>query len=278
MLNNLKEILEGSSGGIASFNCVDFDMARGCLDAAEKTGRPVILGLATRHWEVLGGKVFIPSLLALCRETSVPVALHLDHAKPSEMAVIKEALDAGFTSIMIDASKESFEKNVEITAEVVSLASGYGAGTEAELGPLLGDEGVAGEVDSGKSTVFTDPDEAGRFCRETGVDALAIAVGTAHGLYKDPPRLRQEIISAIATETSTPLVLHGATGIPDEAVKEAVGRGIRKINFFSGLLVCAMDEVRRAATPDNNDFVAMRRAMRKRWENTAEEMISLYKG
>ncbi len=278
MLVNLKGILEESTGGIASFNCVDLEMARGCLDAAEASGRPVIIGVATRHWEVLGGKLFVPSLLSVCNSASVPVVLHLDHAKPSEVDIIQEALDSGFTSIMIDASKQSFTENVEITARVVSLAARYSAGTEAELGPILGDEGVAGVVDSGRSSVFTDPVEAARFCSETGIDALAVAVGTAHGLYKETPRLRQEIISEIAGKTDTPLVLHGATGIPDEAVREAVRRGIRKINFFSGLLVSAMDEVRNAASEGNNDYVALRQAMKNSWKITAEQMIRLYNG
>ena len=253
-------------------------MARGCVDAAEDAGSPVIIGVATRHWEFLGGKLFIPSLLEVCKKASVPVALHLDHAKPSELNIIQESLDAGFTSVMIDASKESLTRNIEITSRVVAEAAKFNASTEAELGPILGDEGVAGSVDAGRSDSFTDPGEAAIFCRETGVHALAIAVGTAHGLYKDTPLLRQELISQIAAKTDVPLVLHGATGIPDDAVKEAVGRGIRKINFFSGLLVGAMDEVRRAAAPDNNDYVALRVAMKKNWKEIAAEMIRIYRG
>ena len=277
MLVNLKELLQQSEGGVASFNCVDFDMARGCLDAAEEQQRPVVLGIASRHWEFLGGAVFVPSLLALCRESSVPVALHLDHANPSQLDILEQALKAGFTSVMIDASGLSFQENIEITRRVVQRAAEFGASTEAELGPIPGQEGVAGAVES-SGGVYTDPREAQQFCAETGVDALAVAVGTAHGLYRDEPMIQQERISRLAADVSVPLVLHGATGVPDSAIREAVRRGIRKINFFSGLLVTAMDLVRNTTAPDDNDYAGLRQKLREAWKNTAAEMIMLYRG
>lgn len=278
MLVTLQELLKESPGAIASFNCVDFDMARSCIRAAEENGASVIIGVATRHWNVVGGTSFIPSLVTLCEESSSKVALHLDHASEKELGIISDALVSGFTSIMIDGSKLSFEENMKITKKVVDMAKPYGASVEGELGPILGDEGVAGLVDASKS-LYTNPLEAEEFCSTTGVDALAIAVGTAHGIYKDTPKLQQELISEIAgLLDGIPLVLHGATGIPDEAINEAVKRGVKKINFFSGLLVSAMDEVRKCTDEEDNDYVGLKKRMMQSWQSIASDMIRLYRG
>jgi ketose-bisphosphate aldolase len=278
MLIPMKELLAGSGGGIASFNCVDLEMARACVQAAEECGRPLILGLASRHWRELGGAVFVPSLLAICAETKVETVLHLDHAKPSEADIISEALEAGFTSVMIDGSKLSFEENSRVTAAVVGQAARYGASVEAELGPIIGEEGVAGKVDASASSAFTDPDEAVRFCAETGVDALAVAVGTAHGLYTHTPQINLKLIGELAATVPVPLVLHGATGIPDNVIQESVRLGIRKINFFSGLLVAAMDVLRDVPADDDNDYMALRSRLREAWRETARQIITLYAG
>jgi len=275
MLMNCKELLENSRGGIASFNCVDFEMARACLEAGEEAGRPVIIGIAVRHWRALGGRLFVPSIRSLCVDVDIPSALHLDHAGPDDLDVIDEALDAGFSSIMIDASKKAFKTNVEVTRGVVQRARLFKASVEAELGPILGDEGVARLVDTG-GAVYTDPGEAGRFCAETGADALAVAVGTAHGLYKAEPKIQQDLISKIAKATGIPLVLHGATGVPDEAIREAVRRGVRKINYFSGLLVDAMDIIRRGREEEDNDYLGYREELREAWKKRARNLIDLY--
>jgi len=275
MLINCKELIANSQGGIASFNCVDFEMARACLEAGKEAQRPVIIGIAVRHWKALGGRLFVPSIRALCVDADIPTALHLDHAGPDDLDIIDEALDAGFSSVMIDASRKPFAQNVEITQGVVQRARLFNASVEAELGPLLGDEGVAGMVDA-EGAVYTNPREAGQFCTETGVDALAVAVGTAHGLYTAEPKIRQDLISRIAEETGIPLVLHGATGVPDEAIREAVRRGVRKINYFSGLLVDAMDIVRKGRSQDDNDYLCFREELRMAWKKRALALIDLY--
>lgn len=276
MLINLKKLLEESNGGIASFNTVDLEMAKGCIEAAENLNRPIIIGVATRHWDTLGGKVFIPSLLEMIKEAKVPIALHLDHAKPTQINIIKEAIECGATSIMIDASLLPFEENIKITKEVVALCHPLNISVEAELGPIIGDEGVASLVDASKSKKYTNPEEVSAFCKATGVDALAIAVGTAHGLYKEKPEIQSELISKIKNATTTPLVLHGATGVPDEVIKDAVKRGIRKINFFSGLLQTAMNTVRTVEKGDN-DYVGLRKKIREDCKTTAIDIINLYK-
>ncbi|WP_319476524.1 class II fructose-bisphosphate aldolase [Marispirochaeta aestuarii] len=277
MLINCKEMLEQSRGAIASFNCVDFEMARACLEAGEEARHPVIIGIAVRHWKALGGRLFIPSIRSLCVEADIPAALHLDHAGPEDLDIIDEALDSGFSSVMIDASRKPFAANVEVTRGIVQRARLFNASVEAELGPLPGDEGVAGLVDT-REAVYTDPQEAGEFCAETGVDALAVAVGTAHGLYTAEPEIQQELISRIARETGVPLVLHGATGVPDEAIREAVRRGVKKINYFSGLLVDAMDVIRRERSSDDNDYLRHRSELREAWKRRAGSLIQLYSG
>lgn len=278
MLHKLKELLERSKGGIASFNCVDLDMARGCIEAAEVAERPVIIGVATRHWSAVGGRSFVPSLRAVCEQAAVPVALHLDHAKPSQIAIIEEALEEGFTSIMIDGSTLPYHENVAVTKRVVAMSEKLDASVEAELGPIIGDEGLAAHVDASQVSKYTDPNEASRFCAETGVDALAVAVGTAHGLYKDEPKLRMDLISQIAAGVPVPLVLHGATGVPEDAIRESVRRGVRKINYFSGLLVAAMEVTRTIADPTDTDYLALRLRLRKRWQEIAIQLITLYAG
>ncbi len=277
MISNLKDLLLNSKGGIASFNTVDLEMAKGCILAAEELNRPIVMGVASRHWEVLDGKIFLASLSAMVKEAKVPIALHLDHAKPEQLDIINEAIEGGMTSIMIDGSTLPLRENIEVTKRVVELCHPLGISVEAELGAIIGDEGVANLVDASKSKKYTDPEDAKFFCQETGVDALAIAVGTAHGLYKDTPKLQLDLISEIYSVVGeTFLVLHGATGIPDEAIRGSVKRGIRKINFFSGLLQESMNTVRLVGDGDN-DYVKLRKAIRETCKNTAKEIIALYK-
>ncbi|WP_319561002.1 class II fructose-bisphosphate aldolase [Marispirochaeta sp.] len=140
MLVNTKELLQDSRGGIASFNVVDFDMARACIEAAEETQRPVIIGVAVRHWKTLGGPLFVPSVRALCLNSEVPAALHLDHAGPDNLNIIDQALESGFSSIMIDASKMPFRTNIEVTkgsgraCPAVQCLGGSGTGSASGRG------------------------------------------------------------------------------------------------------------------------------------------------
>jgi fructose-bisphosphate aldolase class II len=160
---------------------------------------------------------------------------------------------------------------------VVESASAYGASVEGELGGIAGEEGVA---DSGSDTPdampFTDANEARRFVEETGIDALAIAVGTAHGIYAAQPQISFDTIAACAKATVIPLVMHGATGVDDADMQRAVHGGIRKINFFSGLLKAGMDEVRSRADSEGNDFLGFNQALRQRWRTIISDQMKLY--
>lgn len=278
MRQNLTQVMAAAApGAVGSFNVLDLDMARAVLAAAEAQGRPVVIGIASRHWEAVDAPALAPALLQLIERSPVPAALHLDHAGPEQTEMIREALELGFTSIMIDGSHLPLEENIAATAAVTALARPRGASVEGELGGIAGEEGVADTgSDRPERLPYTDPDEAAEFVARTGVDALAIACGTAHGIYKHAPEISFETIEAIAARVQPPLVLHGATGVPDAALREAVRLGIRKINFFSGLLAAAMDQVRAASGETGNDFLGFKQRIAQAWQDLAARQIALY--
>ncbi|OBS10986.1 class II fructose-bisphosphate aldolase [Acidihalobacter prosperus] len=280
MKRDLADVLHAAKPGAAGcFNTLNIDMALSVLDAAENLSRGVIVGIASRHFDDMRAGLRASAYLRAIEAAAVPAALHLDHATPEQFDMIREALDLGFTSIMIDGSHLPFDENVEITARVVELARRYGAGVEGELGAVAGEEGVADTGhDAPAALPYTDAAEARRFVEQTGVDALAIAVGTAHGLYRESPHISLDTIEAAANAVSIPLVMHGATGVGDIAIRGAVSRGIRKINFFSGLLQAGMDEVRACADATHNDYQAFLRACRASWQELVTTQILLYAG
>ena len=277
MRANLKDVLSGQDGAVGSFNILDLDMALAVLESAESLQLPVILGVASRHFDVINTPVISTALHKAIETAEVPVALHLDHAGPEQVDMIQQALDLGFTSIMIDGSRLPFAENVAITQRVVEMAKKYGAGVEGELGGIAGEEGVA---DSGSDTPdampYTDASEAQQFVEQTGIDALAIAVGTAHGIYAAQPQISFDTIEACAAAVNVPLVMHGATGVADADMQRAVRGGIRKINFFSGLLKGGMDVVRTHAALDGNDFLAFKQGLHKRWVEIIRGQMALY--
>ena len=278
MKANLQHLFSNlESGAVGSFNVLDLNMALAVIESAEALQLPVIVGVASRHFDAINTPVLAASLVKAVEAAKIPVALHLDHAGPDQMNMIKQALDLGFNSIMIDGSTLHFVDNVAITRQVVQAAQAYGASVEGELGGIAGEEGVA---DSGTDTPdampYTDALEAKRFVEETGIDALAIAVGTAHGIYAAQPQISFDTIETCATSTGIPLVMHGATGVADADMQRAVRGGIRKINFFSGLLKGGMDEVRSRANAEGNDFLAFNQALRDRWCTIISDQMKLY--
>ncbi len=286
-----------TSSAVASLNIVDFDMVRALIAAAEELGSPVIIAVATRHWKQIDAPALAPSIRELCRRAEVPVTLHLDHASKTQIDIIEAALEAGFTSIMIDGSKEAYEENLRITREVTAMAHARGVSVEGELGAVGGEEGVADYVDadSGGGTAagvlaenrggeaeagaaYTDPVMAREFVQATRVDALAVAVGTAHGLYKSKPNIRLDLIVRIAENCPVPLVLHGASGVPSDTIRASIARGIRKINYFSGFMVRAMETVRESSPPESNDYLGLRERLMTAWQDEAKKQITLYRG
>ncbi len=233
MLTNLKEvckIAEKTNTAIGSFNTPNAECLFAVLDAAEKLNVPVIIAHAQIHEEVAPLDKIGRVMVALAESAKVPVCVHLDHGE--DLAYCKRAMDLGFTSVMIDYSALNYEENVAGTAEAVSCARARGVDVEAELGALPQREG-GGEEYADPEALYTKPELVKDFVSATGIDALAIAFGTAHGIYKKKPVLNMDIISRVRGETELPLVMHGGSGISHEEYRKVIARGIRKINYYS---------------------------------------------
>ncbi len=233
---------------VGSFNIENMEMAQAIVAAAEKARAPVMLATTSSTARYAPPGVFYAIVRALADAASVPVALHLDHGDGE--ASVLSALKAGYSSVMIDASKLPYEDNAATVRRVVAAARPYGVPVEAELGKVGGKEDDHEVKDPG----YTDPSEAARYVDETGVDSLAVAIGTAHGVYKAEPRLDVERLSAIRKAVTAPLVLHGSSGLSDAAVRECVARGICKVNFATELRQAFTGELRRALAENPDGF------------------------
>lgn len=225
---------------VGAFNLNNMEFLQAIAEAAEEEDSPVILQVSQGAARYAG----LPNIVAMARaateERRVPAALHLDHGTSFDMVV--KCIQAGFSSVMIDGSKLPLDQNAELVSRVVSVARPAGVSVEAELGRILGTEDEITVTD--REATFTDPHEAARFVELTGVDSLAVAVGSAHGLYRGEPELDFQRLQEIALRVDIPLVLHGASGIPDEAVKKAVALGISKVNIDTELRIAFVSSLR----------------------------------
>jgi fructose-bisphosphate aldolase class II len=214
--------------GVGAFTVWDMESVQAVVAAAESLGLPVIAQVGPWEADFAGMELLADIVKHVALRASVPVALHLDHGENFERAM--KGIHCGFTSVMIDVSHLPFQENAALTREVVRCARAAGVSAEGEIG-LVG--GGIHSVESSASLPLrmTDPEEAARFVAETEVDALAVAIGSAHGFYKEAPRLDFERLTQIAERVPVPLVLHGGTGIPPEAIREAIKRGIAKVNI-----------------------------------------------
>jgi len=222
-LQDKLNMLHASRKAILAANFYNLETLQGILRAAKAENSPVILQLSESSINYMNLKVAAAMAFESIRQTGAEAWLHLDHG--SSIELVKKCLDAGFHSVMIDASEQPLKENIRISAEVVRLASGYGANVEAELGyvaKLNQSQGTKG---------FTQPEEAKTFVENTGVSALAVAIGTAHGFYREEPKLELELLERINDTVKIPLVLHGGSGVPEQALQDAVRRGISKINL-----------------------------------------------
>lgn len=254
MLVNLKEILkiaEEEKNAVGMFNATGFDSLQAVVSAAEELNRPVILAHAEVHNKYNDIDMVGPAMLAVARKASVPVCVHLDHGTSLEM--VYRALRIGFTSVMIDASALPYERNLALTKAVTEIAHAMDVSVEAELGRLATGEAGSNESVSGKAEDFyTDPDEAARFSAQTGIDALAVAFGTAHGFYTAQPKLDFSVVQKCAAATGLPLVMHGGSGVSEEGFHTAIANGIRKINYYSYMskagYLAAKDEIEKGSS------------------------------
>ena len=227
-LVKMKELLNQASENnraVGAFSVGNLEMVKGAVKAAEEMNTSIILQIAEVRLPHSPLMLMGPMMVEAARNAKVDIAVHLDHGKT--LPVLKQALDYGFTSVMMDGSTLPFEENMAKTLEAVRLAREYGATVEAELGLVGGSED--GSIDEGIRC--TNPDDARTFCQRTGVDALAVAIGNAHGNYPVAPRLAFDVLKAIDQKLDVPLVLHGGTGITPEDFRKAIGLGIRKINI-----------------------------------------------
>ena len=245
-------LLDAQKNGYAvgAFNVENMEMVQAVVAAAEELKSPVILQTTPSTIKYASPEMFYANVAAAAKDASVPVVMHLDHGSSFELAV--HAFRAGYTSIMIDGSHSVFEENIAITKSVVDVCHAGNVPVEAELGKVGGKED---DLDGGNGGGYTVPSEAVEFVEKTGIDSLAVAIGTAHGVYKGTPKLDVERLSEIREVVSIPLVLHGTSGVPDEAVKECIRRGICKVNYATDLRIAFSNGVKEylAANPDAFD-------------------------
>lgn len=243
LLTGKELLLDAQKNGYAvgAFNVNNMEIIQAIISAAEEKNSPVILQASQGGLKYAGIKYIAQMAKMAARRAKVPVALHLDHGTDFDQVV--KCITNGFTSVMIDASKFPLDENIKYTKRVVDIAHIVGVTVEAELGKIGGTEDDI-TVDERDAT-FTDPAEAKRFVDETGVDYLAIAVGTSHGVYKGEPKLDYERIKTIRNTIDVPLVLHGSSGVPEESLKKAIPLGISKINIDTDIRIAFSDAVKK---------------------------------
>lgn len=280
---------------VAHFNINNMEIVQGVVAAATKLKAPIILATSEGALKYAGMDYLYAIVKTAAEKPSIPIALHLDHGK--DLEIIKQAIQKGYSSVMIDASHEAFEKNIRLTKQVVALAHRKGISVEAELGTIGGAEDLV----SSRKIIYTDPAKAKEFVERTGCDVLAVAIGTSHGAYKfhGKASLRQDILQQIKQKVKVPLVLHGASGIPQDLVKVAekygadlsgvkgvpdtqiktvIKYGITKINTDTDLRIAFDAGVRKAlyAQPKNFDPRYMLASARELIQEVAEQRIRLF--
>lgn len=234
MLANLNDILPRAQKehyGVGLFNTTDTDMLEAAISAAEELRSPIIIGTAEVLLPYGELKLIAPSIIEAAKRATVPVVVHYDHGLTFDRCI--EALKLGFTSIMFDGSAKDYETNLKETAEIVKIAHSMGVSVEGEIGHV----GQALTNDGALTDMYTTPKEALDYVAATGVDALAIAIGTAHGAYKQKPMLDITRLSDIRNTVDTPLVLHGGSGLSDDDFKNTIANGIAKVNIFTDLCI-----------------------------------------
>lgn len=237
-----KEMLRKAQEGkyaIGAFNVENMEMVMAVIDAAEELNSPVIMQTTPSTVKYAGIDYYLSNVSSAAKKSRVPVAIHLDHGSSFDLAM--QALRGGYTSIMIDGSHSAFEENIKITKRVVDACKPSSIPVEAELGKVGGKED---DLDGGCGG-YTDPKEAKEFVERTNVDSLAVAIGTAHGVYAGIPKLDLDRLSEIRELVHIPLVLHGASGLSEDAIKESINRGICKVNFATELRIAYTEGVKK---------------------------------
>ena len=252
MLVTSKELLldaQKNHYAVGAFNVENMEMVMAVLAAAEEQNSPVIMQTTPGTVKYAGFDYYFANVKAAAERTKIPVVMHLDHGNSFAMAM--QAFRAGYTSIMIDGSKLPFEENIDLTKSVVNVCHASNVPVEGELGKVGGKED---DLENDDDNPYTDPQEAKIFVERTGVDSLAIGIGTAHGVYKGIPKVNMEVLSAVRAVVDVPLVMHGTSGVPDEQVRDAVSRGICKVNYATDLRIAFTNGVKEFMTNNPKAF------------------------
>ena len=277
MLVNLKEILalaEEKKCAVGAFNTPTLECLNAVIDAAEKLNVPVIISHAELHEEVSPLVKIGPVMVQAAKAARVPVCVHLDHCETLDY--MARALEIGFTGVMYDGSTLPYEENLANTKKAVAMAKNYNCGVEAELGALASREGGTANA---SGPVYTDPDEAVTFCRETGIDALAPSFGTAHGIYKSKPVLDLDRVKVISEKTGLPLVMHGGSGVSPEDYRTGIQNGLRKINYYSYMSKAGTNAVRELLEKEDVTFFHdLALAAQKAMQTDAEKAMRVFAG
>jgi len=265
MLVNLKEVLDHArinNYAVGMFNTFNIEMAKGILDAAEQTRSPVIFGTAEALLPCCDIETVSYFLIPMAKKASVPVVVHLDHGYTE--SILKQAIDTGFTSVMYDCSMKPFEENLMLCREMAEYAHKHGASVEGELGHLTFEEGGSG---GNEDYIYTEPEEVEEFVERSNIDALAIAIGTEHGVYKSKPVLDIERLKKIRGITDTNLVLHGGSSLELKDLQACIKNGIQKVNIYTdvSIVVCdaASESIKKNGKAIDKVSIAMREASQK---------------
>lgn len=272
VLTNLKAIVDDAYAkkrAAGSFNGYNSETFRGIIQAGAETATPVILAFGAKYLENLSLETAAAMARSMAEGLDIPVCLHLDHCK--DLAVIFQAIKAGFGSVMYDGSMLSFEENLSNTKKVCEAAHACGVSVEAELGSLAAGEksheGSASDVEA-----YTDPEKAKEFAEASGVDALAVSIGTVHGLYKGKPNIRIDILEEIDKRLRMPLVLHGGSGVPEEDILNCIRHGIAKINVNTEISVYAVERTAECLQKEKPHFSVLS----LRQEEYVKEIVKKY--
>ena len=272
MLVNLNDVLKKAQKenyAVGLFNTTDTDMLEAVISAAEELNSPVIIGTAEVLLPYGELKLIAPSILAAAKRAKVPVVMHYDHGLTFDRCI--EALKLGFSSIMFDGSADDYETNLANTREIVKIAHSFGASVEGEIGHV----GQADTNDNLDCDMYTTADEAEEYVKQTGVDALAVAIGTAHGVYKTKPKMNLERLSEIRKRIDTPLVLHGGSGLSDDDFRNTIKCGIAKMNIFTDLCLAGKEAMEEGLAKDL-DYLNIRNLKVEKIKNAVKNKMELF--
>ncbi len=261
---------------VGAFDLVSLDFLQAVVTGAERQRAPVILSLAESHYAYFDPELIMSAVRTAAERASVPVAIHLDHGGSLEAAV--RGINQGFNGVMVDASTQPLEENIARTRAVVEMAHACGVPVEGELGYVAGVEGEDADRHPGE-VIYTAPDDAERYVRETGVDFLAVSIGTVHGRMRGKPRLDFERLAAINGQLGIPLVIHGGTGLSDAQFRRLIENGVAKINYYTALADAAGAAIRaRMQNADNRSYTDLTRDVQDAIRAEVERCIELWGG